>query len=155
MEQRPRQGGALVLATGQFADAREYLVFKPQRRQHLADLFYVPARRQHQVAQVAPDRPLVKAAHIDIVKDRQRLNQRRILRHQRGSAAETLIEKAEQGRFPCSAFPDKRDSLAGLDSQREPSQNLLAVIPGGFVFELKQGHQSIRPIDFAVFSIGA
>ena len=97
----------------------------------------------------------MKPSHVDIVKDRQRLHERSILGHQRGFCPEPLIKKAEQGGFPCSALADERDPLARIDPCIEPAENFLAVIAGRFIPELKQRHQSISPIDFAVFSIGA
>ena len=123
-----------------------------ERRIHL---FNIGTRRQHEIAEISPHRPLIQPAHINVVKHGQRLHQRRILGHQRRLGAKALIEKTEQGGFPCSAFSDERNSLTGFDTQREPAKNLFAVIAGRFVFELKQGHQSIRPISLAVSLIGA
>ena len=82
VEQGPRQRGALILAARQLAHAGKDFLFQPQRDQNLADFFNISACGQHEISEISPYRPLMQPAHVHIVKDCQRLHQRRILRHQ-------------------------------------------------------------------------
>ena len=135
--ERARHRGALLLPAGQRAGLRENLVGEVDAGEDGAHLGHVARCRPHEGAKVVGRRVAIEPAHVDVVEHRQRLDERRGLRHQRHFGRALGIEQAEKRRLAGTAASHHGDALAGPHREVDVEKHRPAIVAGARPLQLE------------------